>query len=129
MEVQVIAEVCHQANRVIQRHNGDLISLPWDEESAETRASVVDGVQNVISGATPEQSHENWLQFTNNHGWRYGAVKDEEAKTHPLIVPYADLPPEQKVKDALFVGIVKALSEPYNPNSPLIAREQQDEVP
>ena len=35
-------------------------------------------------------------------GWVYGIVKDPESKTHPCLVPYQDLPAEQRIKDSLF---------------------------
>lgn len=43
-------------------------------------------------------------------GWRYGAVKNAEAKTHPLMVPYAELPAAERRKDALIQTIVDALA-------------------
>jgi hypothetical protein len=41
-------------------------------------------------------------------GWVYGEVKDPDAKppTHPCIVPFEELPPEQQFKDVLFKTIV-----------------------
>lgn len=42
-------------------------------------------------------------------GWVYGKVKDAEAKTHPCIVKFEDLPEFQQKKDALFCAIVDAL--------------------
>ena len=41
--------------------------------------------------------------------WSYGEVKDAEAKTHPCLIPYDQLPEFQKAKDKLFVAIVDAL--------------------
>lgn len=111
--VEIIAEVCHEANRVIQAHQNLAeipVSPPWVETDEETRASAVDGVRNALAGATPEQSHENWCAFKREHGWTLGPRKDEAAKTHPLLVPYDQLPVEQKLKDDLFTGIVAALS-------------------
>lgn len=111
LTINDVARVCHEANRAVQLALGEENpSAPWDETSVETQDSAVDGVRNALSGATPEQSHENWLKFKLDHGWVFGPVKDESAKTHPLIVPYADLPEEQRVKDDLFIAIVKALS-------------------
>lgn len=42
-------------------------------------------------------------------GWVYGDVKDPELKTHPCLVPYNELPVEQKTKDTLFINIVHAV--------------------
>jgi hypothetical protein len=43
-------------------------------------------------------------------GWVYGAVKDPEAKTHPCIMPFDDLPPEQRAKDYIFRGVVRGIA-------------------
>jgi hypothetical protein len=43
-------------------------------------------------------------------GWKLGPVKNPEAKEHPCLVPFDDLPVEQKVKDYLFRGVVRALA-------------------
>ena len=42
-------------------------------------------------------------------GWRYGASKDAEAKTHPCLVPFDRLPRDQRVKNVLFIAIVRAM--------------------
>lgn len=41
-----------------------------------------------------------WVSYKAADGWRYGPFKDPVAKTHPCMVPYDKLPPEQRVKDA-----------------------------
>jgi hypothetical protein len=38
-------------------------------------------------------------------------VKDETARTHPCLVPYADLAPDQHRKDDLFQAVVTALAK------------------
>lgn len=112
MQVNQIAHVCHEANRAVQIEQGDPtipISPLWEELDGETRESATSGVQGVIDGNTPEQSHEGWTKFKLDHGWVLGPVKDETLKQHPLLVPYGELPEAQQVKDALFVAIVGAL--------------------
>lgn len=112
MYLKEIAFICHEANRCLQLVNGEgVISLPWPELDQETMESAIDGVDNIIeTDATPEESHANWMQFKTEHGWKYGEVKDPEAKTHPCLVPYEDLPENQKIKDSLFHAIVNALA-------------------
>lgn len=107
-----IAHVCHEANRALQIEQADPtipVSPLWEDLDDETRASAVDGVAAVLAGASPRESHENWMRFKIAHGWTLGPVKDEAKKEHPLLVPYDELDPAQKVKDALFSAIVHTL--------------------
>jgi hypothetical protein len=46
------------------------------------------------------------MQEKKAAGWIYGPVKDPEKKEHPCIVPYDQLPIEQRTKDYLFKAIV-----------------------
>jgi hypothetical protein len=113
MTTDDIARVCHEANRAIQQVTGDpAISPPWDEAPDWQRESAVEGVEKAIAGATPEQLHESWCEFKLADGWAYGPVKDAEAKTHPCLVAYDQLPAEQRSKDAVFSAIVQALAAP-----------------
>lgn len=102
--VPLVARICHEVNKAYCEGIGDFSQKPWDETTESIQASSLNGVVNAISGnATPEDSHNNWLEFKEKDGWVYGAHKDEEKKTHPCMVPYEDLPAEQKIKDHLFV--------------------------
>lgn len=104
-EIEAIAKVAHAANEAWNDYLGE-DTLPFDE----VRESVEDGVENAILGATARESHQNWVDFKVEEGWEYGPVKDLEAKTHPCLVPYEDLPEDQRKKDALFTAIVDALA-------------------
>lgn len=110
--IETIARTTHEANRIIQIITSDPApSPPWDEAPDWQRDSAIEGVQKAIDGATPEQLHESWVEFKESDGWVYGPVKDADAKTHPCLVAYEDLPPEQRAKDDLFSVIVRALTE------------------
>lgn len=104
-----IAQVVHEANRALQIVLGETPTGHWMEIDQAMRMSAVDGVENVIDGATPPENHANWMNFRSKQGWTYGPVKDPEAKTHPCMVPYEYLPQQQKLKDYLFSAIVHAL--------------------
>ena len=106
-----IARVVHAANRELQIVQGDpRPSPPWDEITEAMARDATEGVLEVLGGATPEQSHQAWVERHLADGWRYGEVKDEQAKTHPLLVPWAELPRDQQLKDNLFGAIVRALA-------------------
>ena len=44
-------------------------------------------------------------------GWKYGEVKDADKKEHPCMIPYEELPVEQRAKDYIFKQIVNSLME------------------
>ncbi|MFE7233906.1 RyR domain-containing protein [Streptomyces sp. NPDC057596] len=114
-EIGDIARVCHDANRAWQIATGDpVVSPQWDEAPEWQQVSAVDGVRKALGGATGEQLHQDWCDFKTSDGWVYGPVKDETAKTHPCLVPYSELPAEQRRKDALFAAIVAALTSKEN---------------
>ncbi len=46
-----------------------------------------------------ENTHEVWAQRRLAGGWTYGPRRDDVAKTHPCLVPYADLPESEKDYD------------------------------
>jgi hypothetical protein len=106
-----IAEVCHEANRALCRAFGDDSQKPWAEAPENIKASAVDGVRlyHQKPDTTPEDSHRNWCEFKVADGWTYGPEKDMDAKTHPCLVPYDGLPPEQRAKDYVFGAIAKQL--------------------
>lgn len=106
-----VARVCHEANRALQYVHGDPVpSLPWDCEPEEIRASVIEGVRRIRRGLTPRENHEEWRKLKVEQGWTWGPEKDPERRTHPCLVPYSDLTPEQRDKDQLFLMIVTALT-------------------
>ena len=110
-DLEKIARMTHEVNRLWCEASGDQSQPTWDDAPAWQRDSAIHGIEGVIAGNTPEQSHESWLAEKRAGGWVYGEIKNPSATppTHPCFVPYDQLPPEQKVKDHLFVGVAKAL--------------------
>lgn len=106
-----IAAVAHSANREWCRLHGDLEQPAWEFAPKWQVESAVAGVMAIASGTvkTPEESHESWMKHKIDTGWTYGPQKHPQAKEHPCLVPYEELPEEQRAKDALFHGIVKIM--------------------
>ena len=111
MHINDIARVAHEVNRAYCESMGDYSQLPWDSAPQWQKESAINGVcfyrDNPV--VTPADSQENWLKEKKAGGWVYGELKDPALRTHPCMVPYSDLPQEQKVKDHLFVAIVRSL--------------------
>lgn len=114
-----IAEICHEANRAICESLPDPATTTppiWDLCPRWQQASILAGVRFVLENpeGSPQETHESWSADKISHGWKYGAVKDGDAKTHPCLVPYGDLPAHQKAKDFVFRAIVLACSKINN---------------
>lgn len=108
-KITQIAQMCHEVNRAWCEINGDDSQVPWAKAPKWQKDSAIEGVKAALDGATPKQLHDSWVAYKKGAGWVYGEKKDEKAKTHPQLVPYQTLEPEQKTKDLLFHGTVQAL--------------------
>lgn len=105
------ARVAHEVNRAYCESTGDTSQTSWRKAPKWQRESAVKGVQFLIRNrdATPAAMHQEWVNNKAADGWRFGEKKDAEAKTHPCMVAYEQLPQVQRVKDALFQAAVKAV--------------------
>ena len=54
---------------------------------------------NPLLEAMAKNVHEIWAKERIAQGWTYGAKRDDTLKHHPCLVPYEDLPEEEKVYD------------------------------
>jgi len=52
-----------------------------------------------ISEELAKNTHEVWAQRRFAEGWRYGVQRNDERKEHPCLVPYEDLPENEKEYD------------------------------
>lgn len=112
MQIETIARMCHEANRAACLAFGDASQVDWDDAPQWQRDSALRGVGFALANpdASPSSQHEAWLADKAADGWKYGPVKDPDAKRHPCFVPYDQLPPSQKLKDYLFQAVVRTLS-------------------
>ena len=120
-----IARVCHEVNRAYCAALGDNSQPAWEDAPDWQRGSAINGVSYTLAHpeAKPSDSHEEWLKEKTADGWRWGAVKDPVAKTHPCFLPYDLLPAKQRAKDYIFQAVVRALAPPWH-----AAAEQRDHV-
>lgn len=59
--------------------------------------------------------HQRWMRFHSLHNWRYGPVRDNGARCHPMMVPFAALSQAEQAKDdyawQLLASMAKKLEE------------------
>jgi hypothetical protein len=46
-----------------------------------------------------ENAHDHWAKRRIAEGWTFGATRDDEARRHPCLVPYDELPDSEKQYD------------------------------
>lgn len=106
-----IARWCHEINRTVQALAGEEVGPSWEESPDWMKQSAITGVlAHKNTRRSPEETHQLWVGYKKAEGWIYGQVKDFDKKEHPCLVPYDQLPKEQKLKDAIFVTVVKGLT-------------------
>ena len=117
MKVALIAMIAYRINVAYCGAIGD-DQLAWEHAPDAVKKGIEAGVQVHLDhpDLTPEQSHASWLKDKEANGWVYGEVKDMIHKTHPNILPYAELPPEQHAKDHLFKAVVHLLKDLPDPD-------------
>lgn len=111
LNINEIAAVAHSVNRAYCLSIGDDSQPTWEEAPGWQRESAMAGVRAHLANPsiTPEESHELWSAQKIADGWTFGEEKDVEAKTHPCLVPYSDLPAAQRSKDYIFKAVVESL--------------------
>lgn len=85
-----------------------IVPEPWTDRDTEFRAqflNIIERQMGDMRSGSPEELHGGWVQAYIDMGWTYGPVRDVEAKTHPDMVPFADLEQREQDKDAVFIAL------------------------
>ncbi len=104
-----IAKLVHHVNNHICALNGEQ-TMAWEDLPAHMR----DGLITTINGnETARQAHESWMKNRLENGWKLGPVKSIEDKISPCLIPYDELPYEQRIKDTVRCAIIEFLTKPW----------------
>ncbi|WP_203368656.1 RyR domain-containing protein [Cysteiniphilum marinum] len=108
-----IAKIAHEINKSYCEALGDTSQPTWEDAPQWQKDSVMNGVNFHLNNPnlTPEQNHKNWLDLKINDGWTYGKEKDVENKKHPCVLPYEELPKDQRLKNVIFRQVVVCLKD------------------
>lgn len=67
---------------------------PIDTSDAELSQELLELMERIA-----ENVHEVWAEGRISQGWTYGEHRDDDKKTTPCLVPYDELPEEEKDYD------------------------------
>lgn len=111
MKHKDIARCAHEINRAYCQAIGDNSQPPWEKAPQWQKDSALAGVKLHAENpnAGPEASHESWMAQKVKEGWTWGTTKNPVLKTHPCLMPFAELSMEQQAKDFIFRAIVRAM--------------------
>jgi hypothetical protein len=107
-----IARTVHEAIRAWKAAHGQEDMPDWEAAEPWMRDSTLESVRFAIEvpDAPESAQHDQWVEQKKRDGWRYGAVKDATAKTHPMLVAFDALPDVERRKDGLIHAITRALA-------------------
>ena len=73
--------------------------MSYDPRPLDTSTVKLNSSLNALVEALAENVHDTWARGRMDQGWTYGPARDDAAKKHPCLVPYADLPESEKAYD------------------------------
>lgn len=111
-----LARLCHEVNRAICEASGDMSQPTWADAPQWQRDATFAGIEFRLQNpdAPIEASHNEWCQKKYEDGWQLGSRKNPNLKTHPCLVPFSDLPLQDRIKDHVFTMIV-SMAGPVTP--------------
>ena len=65
----------------------------------DTKDVMLSGNLGLLVEPMAKNVHEVWASSRISQGWTYGEQRNDEMKTHPCLVPYEELPEEEKEYD------------------------------
>ena len=78
--------ICHE--------NESYIPQPIDTKDVELPEEL-----KALAEQMAKNVHEIWAETRIAQGWTYGPERNDAKKKHPCLIPYEELPEEEKVYD------------------------------
>ncbi len=84
-----------------------VIPLSWARREAQFKSQFLEVIERQCGperSVSPITLHGTWVQAYRDMGWKLGEY-DPETKTHPDMVPYAQLGQLERDKDEVFIAL------------------------
>jgi len=110
MTCEELTKILYEATRLeAEWSHRSVVPEAWEQRDEKFKQQMIEIVKHYLEIdklPTPEEAHNSWMESYLKIGWQYGKVRDTEKKTHPDLVPYDDLPSDEKEKDAIFLAFM-----------------------
>lgn len=84
--------------------------LSYTPRPIDTSTTTLAPELSALTERLAEHAHDIWAQQRLTDGWKHGPKRDDSAKEHPCLVPYAQLPETEKQYDRqMAIGTLKAI--------------------
>lgn len=128
-----LARICHEAHLALRIGlNDSATDVHWDALPQERRDLVADEVRRIREGQSLETVHAAWVNWMLERGWTPGE-RNVIARTHPNLVPYAELPvgEQAKVRQAFRIVFTHVMPDALEriAYSDIRTRPELEEVP
>jgi len=113
LTVEQFGRLNHALRREVARIFGDGTVPPdWDDAPEWMHAESARSARKLLEnpGMMAEEEHDRWMRQKIADGWTQGPVRDDEAKIHPSLLPFDQLPPGERLKDLLRVSLAGSLA-------------------
>lgn len=107
-----VARIAYEAQRQLRLALAETPTpVAFDHLDAAEHQKFVDGARMFLlrPHLAADEMHRSWAIAKLAEGWKYGPTKDEEAKTHPRLIPFESLPTQDQMKDKFFRDVIVAL--------------------
>lgn len=97
-----------------------VVPEPWYQRDEAFRVQFLDVIEMMCGPdrkSSPEELHDDWVKAYEEMGWRYGPIRDPEAKTHPDMVPFDQLEQREQDKDAVFIALCEIARQWIRPSA------------
>lgn len=88
--------------------NAPIVPEPWSTRDESFRSQFLELIERMCGEFrfhSAEAAHDSWVKAYEDLGWTYGPQRDPVKKTHPDMVPFAELGWEERIKDAVFLAL------------------------
>lgn len=88
--------------------NRPIVPESWDKRDDDFKMQFLRVVGRQCSDTkfpSAKAAHDSWWRSYKNMGWIYGPERDTEKKTHPDMVPFDELPKNERDKDEIFLRL------------------------